>query len=565
MASPAAFTPASFGHQDAAAPAAPGGISIARLLRAQSLDLILASLLIGLLSLALPVALLHVYDRVLANAGVSTFWMLASGVVVAILLETSLRIVRGVLIARTGRAWEATTQASAMDRLLHADMRHFEASGHGAYLERLGSIATVRDAYSGAAFQVLLDLPFSALYVAAILHLSPALAAIPVLGAGLFLFASLVVARAVRRAVTTLSQGEERRFNMLFDMLSGIHTIKALGLEQQMTRRYERLQGGCAEARSRLAEISAQGQGLALLLSNLAVAAVATVGCLLVLDGQLTVGALGASLMLTGRAMQPLGGALGVFARAEVLKGARARLAELRALPDIRRPGLPALSVRKGQVSLQGVRVLGQDGRPVLDSVSLEIEAGSCIGVRGMNGCGRSTLLRVIQGEVAPDSGRVLIDGQDLAAVDPTTIADGVGKLPVHGSLVRGSLIENLTMFRPERAAAARAVAAELGLDTLAATLPQGYDTRLADGGTVISGGSVQLVTIARALVRQPRVLLFDEANTQLDQQTDRALCTLLARLAGHCTVLLVSDRPSTLALATRQYTLAGGRLEPLS
>lgn len=537
--------------------------AIGRLLRAASSELVAASLLIGLLSLALPFALLHVYDRVLAQAGLSTFWMLALGVAVAILLETGLRIARGSVIARTGAIWEARAQARAIDRLLHTPIARFEQNGHGAYLERLSSIATVRDAYSGATFQTLLDLPFCLLYVVAMLHLSPVLALVPVSGALLFLLATLAVARQVRRAVSGLSEGEERRFNMLFDLLSGIHTVKALGLERQMTRRYERLQLGCATARAQLAEASVQGQGLALLLANLAAAAVAALGTIEVLEGRLTVGGLGACLMLSGRAMQPLGGALGVFARAEVLRGARARLAEIEALPDARRPGAAALAVTRGRIVFDQVRLGAPDGTPILNGVSLEIAAGQCIAIRGANGSGRSTLLQLIQGQLHPDSGRVLIDGQDLAAVEPTSIAAGVGLLPARGQLIRGSLIENLTMHRPALEARARAVAAELGLDTLAATLPQGYDTRLADGTTMISGGMVQLITIARALVMQPRILLFDEANARLDVPGDRALGTLLARLAGHCTIVLVSDRPSTLALAGQRFVLAGGRLDP--
>lgn len=535
------------------------------LLRAASGELVAASLLIGLLSLSLPFALLHVYDRVLAQAGLSTFWMLAGGVAVAIVLETALRIARGAIIARAGAVWEAETQAQAIDRLLHTPIAGFEQHGHGAYLERLGSIATVRDAYSGAAFQTLLDLPFCVLYVAAIVHLAPQLALVPLLAAGLFLLASLAVARRVRRAVTLLSQGEERRFNMLFDVLSGIHTIKALGLEQQMTRRYERLQLGCAAARGQLAEASVQGQGLALLLANIATATVAALGCIEVLEGRLTVGGLGACLMLTGRAMQPLGGALGVFARAEVLRGARARLAEIAALPDQRRPGARPLKATHGRISLDQVGLKAPDGGVILDRVSLEIPAGRCIGIRGQNGSGRTSLLQLIQGVAQPATGRVLIDGQDLAGVDPASIANAVGLLPARGQLIRGSLIENLTMHRPVLEARARAVAAELGLDTLAATLPQGYDTRLADGSTVVSAGMVQLVAIARVLVMQPRVLLFDEANIHLDIPGDRALCTLLGRLAGHCTIVLVSDRPSTLALAAERHVLAGGKLERLA
>lgn len=546
-----------------AAGAAP--ISITRLLRAVSFDLVAASLLIGLLSLALPFALLHVYDRVLAQAGIATFWMLAAGVATAIVMETALRIARGTIIARTGAVWEAGAQARAIERLLHTPLARFEQQGQGAYLERLASIATVRDAYSGAAFQTLLDLPFCILYVAAIVHLSPRLAAIPLLAASLFLLASISVARGVRRAVTALSEGEERRFNMLCDVLSGIHTVKSRALEQQMARRYERLQLGCATARGQLAEISAQGQGLAVLLANIATAATAAFGCVEVLEGRLTVGGLGACLMLTGRALQPLGGALGVFARAEVLRGARTRLTEINALPDQRRAGAPPLVMRHGRVELERVRVLGADGRPILSDISLVIAPGRCIGLRGANGSGRSTLLRLLQGVVRPASGRVLLDGQDLARVDPESIADGVGMMAAQGALVRGTLLENLTMHRPALAARARAVAAELGLDPLAATLPQGYDTMLADGTTLISSGVVQIISIARVLVLQPRILLFDEANIHLDIANDRALCALLRRLSGHCTILLVSDRPSTLALANERYRLAGGRLERLS
>jgi ABC-type bacteriocin/lantibiotic exporter with double-glycine peptidase domain len=156
----------------------------------------------------------------------------------------------------------------------------------------------------------------------------------------------------------------------------------------------------------------------------------------------------------------------------------------------------------------------------------------------------------------------VLIDGQDLARVDPRTVADGIAYLPAHGTLVRGTLLDKLTMYRPALAARARAIAAELGLDVIAATLPQGYETPLGDGTTNLSRGAAQMVAIARALVGQPRLLLFDEANIHLDIAADQALRALLTRLAGHCTILLVSDRPSTLALARRQLRLQDGRLE---
>ncbi|WP_144186945.1 ABC transporter transmembrane domain-containing protein [Elioraea rosea] len=533
--------------------------SILRSLSGASAELVLSSLLISLLSLALPIAMLHVYDRVLAQNGVATFWALASAVVVALVLETALRILRGRVVARVGGAWEANTQARAMGVLSRTPIERFERSGAGLYLERLASIATVRDAYSGAAFQALLDLPFCLVYVAAMAHLSPTLAAVPVLLAALYLAVSLLVGRSLRRTVAALAEGEERRFNMLFDVLAHVHTVKALGLEQQMLRRNERLILRCAAARRKLAALSGHGHGAALLLASIGSALVAALGAVEVIEERITVGALGACLLLCGRSLQPLSSALTVFTRAEVLRGAAQRLAEITALPVP--PPLPALAARHGEIRIERAVVRRDDGSPVLSGLDLHAPAGAIIGITARNGAGKTALLRLIAGLVTPSHGRVLIDGSDLSDVDPDSIAEVCALLPTQGALVRGTLLENLTMHRPSLAGRARAIAADLGLDAIAATLPQGYDTPLGEGGALLPRGAVQLVAIARALAVAPRIVLFDEANVFLDPAADRAVHLLLGRLRGHCTIVLVSARPSTLALAERRYTLADGRL----
>ncbi len=533
--------------------------SILRSLSGASAELVLSSLLISLLSLALPIAMLHVYDRVLAQGGVATFWALASAVVVALVLETLLRCIRARVVARVGGAWEARAQAGAMGVLSRTPLARFERSGAGLYLERLASIATVREAYSGAAFQALLDLPFCLLYVAMMAHLSPTLAAIPVLLATVYLAASLIVGHHLRRTVADLAEGEERRFNMLFDVLSHIHTVKALGLEQQMLRRNERLILRCAAARRALASLSGHGHGAALLLTSIGAGLVAAFGAIEVIEGRITVGALGACLLLNGRALQPLSAALTVFTRAEVLRGTAHRLAEITSLPVA--PPAPPLSVSRGEVRIECALVRRGNGTAVIAGLDLVVPAGAMIGITARNGTGKTTLLRLISGLATPLHGRVTIDGIDLSHVDPDSIPASVAYLPTQAALVRGTLIENLTMHRPALASRARAVAAELGLDAVAATLPQGYDTPLGDGGALLPRGAVQLVGIARALAPGPRVILFDEANVFLDAAGDRAMHALLARLRGHCTVILVSSRPSTLALAERRYTLADARL----
>ncbi|WP_291297388.1 peptidase domain-containing ABC transporter [Elioraea sp.] len=522
-------------------------------------ELALSSLLISTLSLALPIAMLHVYDRVLASGGLATFWVLASAVLVACLLETTLRSVRAGIVARLGGRWEAEAHARAIEALTRTPLARFERRGAGVYLERLSSIAVVREAYSGAAFQALLDLPFCFLYVAAMMHLSPTLAAVPVLLAALYLALTLLLGRRLRRTVSALAEGEERRFNMLFDVLGNIHTVKALGLEQQMLRRNERLILRCAEARRRLAVLSGNGHGAALLLASVGAGLVAAIGCMEVIAGRLTVGGLGACLLLSGRTLQPLSAALSVFTRAEVLRGAADRLGEIMASP-LPSPA-PALAAPEGGLRIEDAVVLRDQGDPILAGIDLVVMPGEIVAVAARNGAGKTTLLRLMAGLLSPAHGRVLIDGTDLTRVDPDSIPLVCSYLPTQGELVRGTLVENITMHRPLFTPRARALAAELGLDQLAAALPQGYDTQVGEGGVLLPRGAVQLVSIARALVTGPRIVLFDEANVFLDATADNVVHALLSRLRNHCTVIIISSRPSTLALADRRYTLAGGKL----
>lgn len=533
--------------------------SIARCLFGAAPELVVSSLLISTLSLALPIAMLHVYDRVLATGGVATFWMLASAVLVALLLETVMRSLRAGVVAQIGGRWEAKAQARALEVLTRTPLPRFERHGAGVYLERLSSIAVVREAYSGAAFQALLDLPFCLLYIAAMMHLSPTLAAIPVLLTALYLTLSLLLGRRLRHTVAALAEGEERRFNMLFDVLGNIHTVKALGLEQQMLRRNERLILRCATARRRLAALSGNGHGAALILASVGTGLVAAVGCIEVIEGRLTVGGLGACLLLSGRALQPLSAALSVFTRAEVLRGAAGRLGEITASPLP--PPAPALAAPQGEVRIEDAVVLRDHGDPILAGIDLVVRPGEIVAFLARNGAGKTTLLRLIAGLVSPAHGRVLIDGTDLASVDADSIPFVCAYLPTQGELVRGTLLENITMHRPLLVARARALAVELGLDQLAAALPQGYDTPVGEGGVLLPRGAVQLIAIARALVTGPRIVLFDEANVFLDVAGDKALHALLARLRRHCTVIIVSSRPSTLALADRRYTLSSGKL----
>ena len=525
-----------------------------------------ATLVITLLALALPAALLQVYDRILPNKAVGTLAVLAATVTVAVLLDALLRHVRGRLLARVAATSEAQAHRQAMERLLNAPLSALEAHGNGYYAERLSAIGTLREAWSGPALQAMLDLPFALLYLVGIWYLAGPLVLVPLTLLSCVGLLAALTGRRVRTAAHNLALAEERRFNFLFDALSCIHAMKALGAEPLLERRYERLQGGSAQMRRTLTHTISAGQEAGMLLAQAATVGVAAFGCQMVLNGQLSVGGLGACTMLVGRTMQPLLGGVALWSRMQSLAESKRRVAEIGALPQERQLGLPPLQVSDGHILLQDVQFCtrGYSGC-LFEKVSLEAKPGEIIGITGANGSGRSTLLRLIAGDLRPNSGRVLIDGQDLAQVDIGPARPMVALVQPDPALVRGTLLQNLTLHQPEREAAAMHFATALGLDQVATTLPGGWHTPVGIAATPLPRGAAQRIGVVRALVEEPRILLLDDITSRLDADSDTRLAKLLTELRGKLTVIIVTHRPSTLGIAHRVFTLQDGHLELVS
>lgn len=525
-----------------------------------------ATLMITLLALALPAALLQVYDRILPNNATGTLAVLATIVASAVLLETLLRHVRGRLLARVAATCEAQAHRQAMERLLNAPLSALEAHGNGYYAERLSAIGTLREAWSGPALQAMLDLPFALLYLLGIWYLAGPLVLVPLtLLAGVGILAALT-GRRVRNAAHNLALAEERRFNFLFDALGCIHVMKALGAEPLLERRYERLQDGSAQLRRTLTQTISAGQEAGMLLAQAATVGVAAFGCHMVLNGQLSVGGLGACTMLVGRTMQPLLGGVALWSRLQSLAESRRRVAEIGALPQERQMGLPPLQVPSGHIKLEDVQYCTRGYSSCLfENVTLEAKPGEIIGITGPNGSGRSTLLRLIAGDLRPQEGRVLIDEQDLEQVDIGPARALVAQVQPDPGLIRGTLLQNLTLYQPDREAAALHYATALGLDQVASTLPGGWHTPVGVAATPLPRGAAQRIGVVRALVEEPRILLLDDITTQLDADSDTRLAKLLAELRGTMTIIVVTHRPSTLSIADHVFAIRDGHVEQVS
>ena len=527
-------------------------------------DVLVASIGINVLALAMPIVVLQIYDRILPSEATQTLSMLLGVLVVVAVLDCALRIARSVLLAWRGVKYEYEHSLRALEHLLHTDLVSFENQPKGAYLDRVQALEQVREFYHGQTILMVVDLPFVAVFLWLIWLFAGPMMLIPLGVITLFAAVSLVTARSLRQALDTRDQADERRQNFLIECLQGIHTLKSMAMEPQMQRRFERLQGGSANAIYVLARINGITQGLGVTFSQAVMVSFLAVGALYAADGTITIGALAAGTMLAGRVLQPALKALGLWTQLQSVRLAQRKFEELLQMPtEAVDAGGDKLDL-DGAIELQDIHFThpGAD-QPLLDGVSLRVEPGEAIGITGANGTGKSTLLDLMMGFVRPTSGHILIDGHELGQLDRSSVRSQIGLVPQKGVLFGGTLLENMTLFREGDAIdQAIELATKLGLGDNITRLPQGLDTPVGDGLVdTLSAGFRQRIIMVRALIGDIRVVLFDDANAAFDSPNDARLVELLREYKGNKTLVIVSHRPSILRLCDRVYELEGGKL----
>jgi ATP-binding cassette subfamily C protein LapB len=526
--------------------------------------LILCSVLLNLLAVALPVFTLQVYDRVLPNAAQDTLMLLTILLFTVLIGEGLMRGIRSALASWAGARYEHSTGCAGIERLLGADYKSAGADTAGTHLERLGAIDRLREFYANQGAIILIDLPFALLFTLIIWVVAGPLAWMTALVFAGFAMVAAIVGRILHRAVDDRAESDKRRTSFMIEALSSITTIKALTMEPLMMRRYERLMDGASMAAFRVTYLSSLSQALGSFFSNLAIVVVMVYGSFLVIDSQMTVGQLACSSLLAGRVMQPLLRAMGIWSNFQSIRLAEQQIEKLQTLPQ--EPGglqRQAGVVKEGRIELRDVSLDNGAGQPLLDHVSLTIAAGETIGIVGADTSDRNAVLLLIAGLLRPTGGEILYDGAPLKSKDARPGPDEIALLPRNATVFQGSLIDNLTMFRRGAAAdSALRLAERLGLDGYIATLANGYETQVNGGQTeTLPGGVRQRIAIIRALVENPRIILFDEANNGLDRNSNEQFLRLLAGMKGRSTIVLVSYQPSVLRLADRMFELSDGKL----
>lgn len=533
-------------------------------------DIILASTALNILALALPIMILQVYDRIVPNNATDTLMLLVIGVGISVIVEAFFRLGRSYITAYSGARFDHIAGCRALARTMGTDIARFEKEAAGVYLHRFNAIDSLRDFMSGNNLLVFIDLPFAIIFLGMVGYIGGILVIAPI---SLFLFFSLVtviVGSGLKKSLSERATWDDRRYNFLIEVLTGIHTVKGLALEAQMVRRYERLQETTASIIRTVAFQNNIAQSLGSIFSQVTLISVAAFGSVLVIEESLSIGGLAACTLLSGRALQPLLRAMGVWTHYQNIKLSKDRVNTLLELPQDQNPANQQ-SNDSHAASTSNTKPAGDAGilidtlsfeysdeETVFDRVTAHFPVGSVTAITGANGSGKSTILWILMGMLRPTSGRIMVDGQDLSTIPKKEIHQRIAYLPQNGVIFHGTIMENLTMFRKGHwIDKAITEAKNLGLDEAIKRMPLGYDTIVGDGAAdTLPGGIRQRIAIARALVCQPEYVLFDEANTSLDAASDEILKRALLRLKGKCTIILVSHRPSLVKIADYGYKI---------
>lgn len=529
-------------------------------------SVILASLAINVLMLAMPMVVLQVYDRIIPNKAFETLLMLVIGISVALVLDVILKTGRGYIAGWGGAHFEHTVGVESVKRMMGADIAELEKEPAGKHLDRLAGVDMVRDFYTSQAGLIVVDFPFVFLFLGAIAFIAGWLVLIPLILLLYFGYQALRVGSKLKSALKDRLEWDNRRYSFIIEVLSGLHSVKSSAMERLIQRRYERLMSRCSETGLQVAYLSGVSQNIGSSFAQISQVGVVGFGSMLVINGQLSAGGLAACMLLAGRSIQPVLKALGIWARFQSIQIARDQLDELSlykeksaAFDGTNYSDEPLNSVEMDHASFR----YGDDLPDIIKDCSLKVRRGEIIGIRGKNGSGKTTFLRMLLGSLPPTEGKVFFNGKDAAKFIHYEMQHQIAFLPQKALLFEGTVMENITMFRnKEKLAEAIEVASWLGLDKVFARFPDGFDTIIgASTHASLPGGVSQRIAIARSLINRPKLILYDEANNALDGPADARLIKVLKHFSSYAGIVLVSYRPSILNIATRRYDLVDGTL----
>lgn len=527
-------------------------------------DAVLASLLINVLGLLVPLFVMQTYDRVVPNQATATLWVLAIGLFIGTSFELLLRVLRAHLLDSAGKKTDVVLSATLFERITGMSMTSRPTS-IGGFAQSIHDFQGLREFLTAVTLTSLIDMPFALLMITVIGLLGGWLVVIPLLAFPITAIFALIIQAQLRDTVEKSLALATQRQALLIETLGGLETLKACGAESERQHDWEKTHGALTRLDIHARFLASLATNGTLFLQQFAGMCTIVAGVYSIIAGSLSVGALVACYMLGSRVLAPLGQIAGLITRYQQARLTMTSTDALMAMPQERQAKQRPLE----RTHLSGALDIRQvtfsypnQSSPALNNVSLHLAAGERVGIIGRSGSGKSTLARLIMAFYAPAEGQVLLDNLDLRQLDVSDLRHQIGYVSHDLPLLSGSLRDNITLGARYVSDARMLEVAELtGVNELAKQHPQGFDRPVGERGQLLSGGQRQAVLMARAMLLDPPIMLLDEPTSAMDNTSEDILRNRLQTWAQGKTMLLITHRASMLSLVDRLIVLDNGRI----
>ncbi len=527
------------------------------------LEVLLVSVFIQLFALVTPMFFQVVMDKVLVHRGFSTLDVIAIAFFVVTLFEITLGGLRTYIFAHTTSRIDVELGAKLFRHVLALPQAYFESRRVGETVARVRELEQIRNFLTGQALTSVLDLCFSFIFILVMWYYSPQLTLIVLVSLPCYAIWSATISPVLRARLNTKFARNADNQSFLVESITAMSTVKAMAVEPQMTRRWDQQLAAYVQASFRVTGLANIGQQGVQLIQKLVTIATLWLGARLVIGGELTIGQLVAFNMLAGQVAAPVIRLAQLWQDFQQVGISIARLGDILNAPTESGGTQLALPDIKGDIEFEQVSFRYKpDAALVIKQLNLKIQQGEVVGLVGRSGSGKSTVTKLLQRLYIPENGRVLVDGNDLALADPAWLRRQIGVVLQENVLLNRSIRENIALTDSGMPLERVIEAAKLsGAHDFILSFTEGYDTIVGEQGSTLSGGQRQRIAIARALVTQPRILIFDEATSALDYESENAIMQNMQAICKNRTVIIIAHRLSTVRFADRIVAMDKGEI----
>ena len=528
-------------------------------------NVLVMSLFLQLLGLAAPFFMQVIIDKVLVHRSASTLDILIIGMMISAIFTNWLQALRSYLFTNITSKMDVALSSRLFRIITALPVKYFSRWQVGDVVSRAGELENLRNFMTGSALTIVLDIVFALIYLGVMLWYSRILSLVVLLILPLFVLLNLVVAPIYKRLINErfLIGAENRSF--LIETLTGVRTVKASGLEQSFVNKYEEMLARYVRSVFSVVNLANVAGCIGMFLQQVFNLAILWVGAVYVMNYSITVGELIAFQMMAGQMIAPVMRLISMWQYFQQTRVSMDRLGDImnEEQEPAFNPGRTTLPNIQGQIALEHVSFrYSQEGGNVLENFSVSIAAGMKVGIVGRSGSGKSTLTKLVQRLYLPDTGRIMIDGVDIAQVEPAWLRRQIGVVLQDSMLFGGTIEENIKIACPNATHEDVVRAAQLaGAAGFIEEMPHKYDTFVGERGSLLSGGQRQRISIARALILDPSIMIFDEATSALDYESESIIMKNLDQIAQGRTMLMIAHRLSTVRDCDAIIMLDHGRI----